>query len=518
MDETDRPKAFLSYTRIDDEFFGGAITKLRRLLELGVQVVTGDRAFTIFQDIDGIELGQKWEKRINEAILTSTFLIPIVTPLFFTSDACRDELNRFVEHERSLGRDDLILPIYFQEAAVLEKPELLKDDPLANEIASHQRYDWRVQADLPADDPQIRRAVRELAKNIAAAIARTTTSVPRAAQPRPVDDRRAAEEISELVRSLGQERQAAKSRKLVLWVDDNPDNNIYERRSMAAYNIDFVLALSTGQALAHLRKQEFDAIISDMGRPPDPRAGYTLLEALRDSGDQTPYFIYAGSRDPEHVREALRRGAQGTTNRPDELLQMMLQTVSRDSGTQYFSQTPAESRPENFVSVAEVKSARHEAEQRAPDAPAIFISYMREDAEAARRLRDAITGLGGDVWLDERRLRPGDAWDTDILTAIRRTVRLFVPIISANTERAEEGYLFREWAVAVDRSLSIPHRRFIVPVIVDADSEGDPSRYRQIPDDFRRLHFGRAPAGDPDAELLAMLKDEIRALQRTDAP
>ena len=97
---------------------------------------------------------------------------------------------------------------------------------------------------------------------------------------------------------------------------------------MAAYNIDFVLAQSTGQALAELRKQQFDAIISDMGRPPDSRAGYTLLEAVRGSGDQTPYFIYAGSRAPAHVREALSRGAQGTTNMGDELLQMVLQGLN----------------------------------------------------------------------------------------------------------------------------------------------------------------------------------------------
>ena len=142
---------------------------------------------------------------------------------------------------------------------------------------------------------------------------------------------------------------------------------------------------------------------------------------------------------------------------------------------------------------------------------------MREDADAARRLCDAITSLGGEVWLDERRLSPGDAWEQEILTAIRRTVRLFVPIISANTERAEEGYVFREWREAVNRSRSIPRRRFIVPVVIDEDYEGDPSRYRQIPDDFRRLHFGRAPAGDPDAELLAMLTAEIRAMRRTDA-
>jgi len=158
----DPPEAFLSYTRLDDEYFGGAITSLRRLLELGVQVVTGDRTFNIFQDVDGIEFGQKWRKRLTEAISTSRFLIPVVTPLFFKSDPCRDELEQFIDHEKNLGRDDLILPIYFVTAPVLERPELLKDDTLASEIGSRQRYDWRVQADLPPNDPQIRRAVREL--------------------------------------------------------------------------------------------------------------------------------------------------------------------------------------------------------------------------------------------------------------------------------------------------------------------------------------------------------------------
>jgi len=321
---TDRPEAFLSYTRLDDEFFGGAITSLRRLLELGVQVVTGDRTFKIFQDVDGIELGQKWQKRLDEAISTSWFLIPVVTPLFFTSDPCRDELGRFLKHEKGLGRDDLILPIYFVTAPVLERPELLAADPLASEIGSRQRYDWRVRADLPLDDPQMRRAVRELAEKVAVAMERTAGPVPPVAPERRADGP-AADEVSALVETLGRERETGKGGgKLVLWVDERPDNNIIERQSMAAYDIDFVLARSTGQALAELRKRRFDAIVSDMGRPPDSRAGYTLLEAVRGSGDQTPYFIYAGSRAPEHVREALSHGAQGTTNRGDELLQMML--------------------------------------------------------------------------------------------------------------------------------------------------------------------------------------------------
>ena len=149
--------------------------------------------------------------------------------------------------------------------------------------------------------------------------------------------------------------------------------------------------------------------------------------------------------------------------------------------------------------------------------PTIFISYIREDVDAARQLQNAIAALGGDVWFDERRLSPGDAWEHEILTAIRRTIRLFIPIISANTEREEEGYVFREWIEAVERSRSIPRRRFIVPVIVDDGYAGDPAGYQQIPDDFRRLHFGRAPAGDPDADLLGILTAEIRAMRRTGA-
>ena len=67
---------------------------------------------------------------------------------------------------------------------------------------------------------------------------------------------------------------------------------------------------------------------------------------------------------------------------------------------------------------------------------------------------------------------------------------------------------------SVDRADRTVGRPFIVPVIVDEDYEGDPSRYRRMPEGFRHLHFGRAPAGDPDADLLDTLRTEIRAIRR----
>jgi CheY-like chemotaxis protein len=121
------------------------------------------------------------------------------------------------------------------------------------------------------------------------------------------------------------------SRASIIWVDDRPNNNVYERKALEAVGITFVISTSTDDALTKLKDQKFDAIISDMGRPPDPQAGYTLLDRLRSSGDLTPFIIYAGSRAAEHRAEARRRGAIGCTNRPDELFDMVLMALSRSA-------------------------------------------------------------------------------------------------------------------------------------------------------------------------------------------
>lgn len=115
-------------------------------------------------------------------------------------------------------------------------------------------------------------------------------------------------------------------------MDDKPSNNEHERQALEAVGVSFVLATSTDEALEKLKRQSFDAIISDMARPPDPQAGYTLLDKLRASGDRTPFVIYAGSRSPEHRAEARRRGAVGCTNRPDELFEMVLSALGRGRG------------------------------------------------------------------------------------------------------------------------------------------------------------------------------------------
>jgi CheY-like chemotaxis protein len=123
--------------------------------------------------------------------------------------------------------------------------------------------------------------------------------------------------------SQSSRRDSTSHQRAILWVDDRPNNNIYERRSFEALGIDFALALSTDEALEILKRKNFSAIISDMGRKEGPTEGYALLEALRETDSETPFFIYAGSNAPEHKREATERGAQGSTNNPEELFNLV---------------------------------------------------------------------------------------------------------------------------------------------------------------------------------------------------
>jgi CheY-like chemotaxis protein/Sec-independent protein translocase protein TatA len=116
----------------------------------------------------------------------------------------------------------------------------------------------------------------------------------------------------------------------VLWVDDRPNNNVYERMSLEALGIQFVISTSTDDAVAKLRAGRYDLVISDMGRPPDPRAGYTLLAEIRDKLKLTvPFLIYAGSNLPEHDAEARQSGASGSTGNPRDLFRRVVAILER---------------------------------------------------------------------------------------------------------------------------------------------------------------------------------------------
>jgi TolB-like protein/Tfp pilus assembly protein PilF len=133
---------------------------------------------------------------------------------------------------------------------------------------------------------------------------------------------------------------------------------------------------------------------------------------------------------------------------------------------------------------------------------AVFLSYAREDAEAAKRIADALWGFGVEVWFDQNELRGGDTWDQKIKRQIRECT-LFMPLISAKTQARPEGYFRREWKLAGERTHDMAHgHAFVVPVSID----GTPEAGALVPEEFMRFHWTRLQDGAPTPQFVEQVK------------
>jgi CheY-like chemotaxis protein len=113
----------------------------------------------------------------------------------------------------------------------------------------------------------------------------------------------------------------------ILWVDDVQANNVHERELLFDLGAVVTQASATDAAMAEIGKQSFDLVISDMARGSDKTAGLTLLKAMRDAQMRTPMVVYTGSDQSSLARPA---GLFGITNRPDELIHLILDVRERD--------------------------------------------------------------------------------------------------------------------------------------------------------------------------------------------
>jgi tetratricopeptide (TPR) repeat protein len=200
--------------------------------------------FEIFQDRDDIRWGQDWKERIEESIDEVTFLIPIVTPSFFRSKHCRNELKRFLDREQKLGRKDLVLPIYYIDTPLMDDEEKRQTDEMAQAIHSHQYADWRELRDRPWGYPRVRKTLVQLATHILDALERvkamgafeTPTGVP------PVEP---------FPEALGQEESLLRYREYVesIWADKRLNRSEVGRMNDRAEELG--LSASDASAIEH---------------------------------------------------------------------------------------------------------------------------------------------------------------------------------------------------------------------------------------------------------------------------
>lgn len=164
-----QPIAFLSYVRSDDDHDEGRITAFRQRLEGEVRMQTG-KPFAIFQDRNDILWGQHWEDRINNSLLDVTFLIPVLTPSFFQSPACRAEFKAFLLKEKMLGVNRLILPLYYVSCDELTQEFAAGIAELADTLRKRNWTDWRLFRFKSFNEESVAAALAQIAGMVKASI------------------------------------------------------------------------------------------------------------------------------------------------------------------------------------------------------------------------------------------------------------------------------------------------------------------------------------------------------------
>ncbi len=117
--------------------------------------------------------------------------------------------------------------------------------------------------------------------------------------------------------------------RLILWVDDNPMNNLYESSYLKLLGADVLVTRTTGEALAFLSQDSCDLIISDIFRVENgvdkTDAGYELLTEVHNNYPKLPLVFYTGSVARVNVKQA--RYSFGVADYPGQLFELVFKAL-----------------------------------------------------------------------------------------------------------------------------------------------------------------------------------------------
>jgi CheY-like chemotaxis protein len=119
----------------------------------------------------------------------------------------------------------------------------------------------------------------------------------------------------------------------VLWVDDKPSNNEFERKHLRQHGLVFDCVVSTDEALQQLETETYDLVITDLGREHSSDRSFTAGEdfldqpIIKDGGP--PVIVYAGQWAMLKRTALLARGALEVTNDRAVLLRTALEVLGR---------------------------------------------------------------------------------------------------------------------------------------------------------------------------------------------
>jgi formylglycine-generating enzyme required for sulfatase activity len=186
-----KPTGFWSYSSTDDESSQGRLSQLRELLRSQLQLRIGrNPKVHIFQDVAAIPPGTDWERQIDDALKSSSFLIAIVTPALLQSEWCSREIMLFREKEAELGRNDLIFPLHYIDVNDLDpgSNEDCHDVKVYSLLRSRQWIDFKQLTDAasPSANEDVLKTLGRMAVAIRGALRRAEPHAsPATAQPSP---------------------------------------------------------------------------------------------------------------------------------------------------------------------------------------------------------------------------------------------------------------------------------------------------------------------------------------------
>lgn len=108
----------------------------------------------------------------------------------------------------------------------------------------------------------------------------------------------------------------------------------------------------------------------------------------------------------------------------------------------------------------------------------VFISYVPEDTETARKLYNDLKQWGIELWFDKEDLLPGQKWKDEIRKAIKDSS--FVLALLSSKSVSEKGHYHKELKTAFDTRDECPSSEiFIIPVRLD-DCKPSDERIREL--------------------------------------
>lgn len=112
----------------------------------------------------------------------------------------------------------------------------------------------------------------------------------------------------------------------ILWIDDQPAGNAWERQMLAKFGVSFVTVETTASAIACLKAEHFDLALSDIARGDNPRAGLEALPTILQTAPGIPVVFYVGYVTPDRPVPV---GSKGIAEEPNELLHLVLDQLER---------------------------------------------------------------------------------------------------------------------------------------------------------------------------------------------